>query len=101
MARPIPRLPPVTSAVLPSSFVIAVFRSRSTCLSSKRSFELARPELSKQLASRPNLHFVGFLQPGIPIAKVETLERQSGSHGRFAVDGATPLKRAFSVVPFV
>src|SRR5262245_50816660 len=95
-----PRLPPVTRAVLPSRIFMRsfVFESRPRG-GSNRPLWHPRPELREQLASGADLKVVGFFEPGVALRQVEPLERQSRAHRRLAVYRSVTPKRALRSIP--
>src|SRR5262245_34389380 len=97
-ARPMPRLPPVTSAVLPSSVMFPpIFRFRPFV--SDRALRGAAIQHSEQLARGAKLRLVAGRQLRIAVFQVESLEGQSGADGRGAVYRPAPLQGALTAFP--
>ena len=46
-------------------------------------------------------HRIGIRQTGVPFRQIESLQCHTGADGRFAVDAAGRLQRAFALAPFL
>src|SRR5580704_13627689 len=97
MARPMPRLPPVTIATRPSNFI----RSNSCVLSLVRVCTRRRPDFRKPPPHLFDARLIGDSQCRIAVREVELFQRYPRAKSRFAVDRARTFENVFAISPLV
>src|ERR1700722_3621680 len=96
MARPLPRLPPVTIATRPSNFISPASSAVSTNSNVRR-----RPNLSKAPPEFLDARLIRPRQCRVPIGQVELFQRHPRTERRFSCDRPGTLENVLAISSLV